>query len=131
MSWTYDEQLATNRDRVRFLSGDTDSTHPLLQDGEIDYLETLYGTPMLTAAWVCRAIAARFARRVHEEVGDLKLYNDQMYKQYTALADTLEARARVHAVPSAGGVYTADKEAAASNDALVQPAITRGMHDYS
>ena len=131
MSWTYDTELLQPLDQIRFLVGDTDASAPLLQDEEIAFIRTQSTGVYGAAASACRAISAKFARRVHEEVGDLKLYNDQMQLQYRELADTLDARAKTYALPTAGGVYASEKEAYSANDELVQPTFSRGMHDYN
>lgn len=137
MGWSYDTGLSTELDRVRFLIGDTDLAHPQLQDEEILFLVSSSGSSTsAAAAAACRGLAARYARRVHEEVGDLKLYNEQMFDHYVALAEQLSAQgslasvAGLLAVPSAGGIYVADKDAYAANDGLVQSSFSRNMHDY-
>lgn len=135
MSWSYDSSLTEPLDQVRFMVGDTDSTKPQLQDEEIAFLIDSSGGAAAAAVSACRALAAKYARRVHEEVGDLKLYNEQMFDQYSKLAEQLASQAVIggaslSGMPSAGGVYVAEKEAYAADASIVQPSFSRGMHDY-
>ena len=135
MSWSYDPSLTEPLDQVRFTVGDTDSTHQQLQDEEITFLIDSSGSVASASVSACRALAAKYARRVHEEVGDLKLYNEQMFEQYSKLADQLATQAvyggaSLTGLPSAGGVYVAEKEAYAADTSIVQPSFSRGMHDY-
>jgi len=133
MSWSYDPSLSEPLDQVRFAVGDTDSAHQQLQDEEITFLVDSSGSVASAAVSACRALAAKYARRVHEEVGDLKLYNEQLFDHYTKLMEQLTVEVMygsLNGLPSAGGVYVAEKEAYAANAALVQPNFTLGIHDY-
>lgn len=133
MSWSYDPSLGDALSQVRFMVGDTDSTGQQLQDEEIDFLIAASGSAAGAAVSACRALAAKYARRVHEEVGDLKLYNEQMFDHYTQLMEQLATQSMIgslNGMPSAGGVYVAEKEAYAADTSIVQPIFSRGMHDY-
>jgi hypothetical protein len=128
--FTYDPKLLTSLSRVRFLIGDTNESDPQLDDYEIAYLLTQYASDSAAAAAAARGIAAKYARRVTEAVGDLKISNSELQSHYAAIATNLGSSGATSGVPTAGGVYQADKDAAASNDSLVQPAFTIGMHDF-
>lgn len=130
MAWTYDSSLPENRDKVRLLVGDTISTDQQLQDGEIDYLLTVEAGVFTAAASAARAIAARYARQIDKAVGDLKLNAEKRFKHYMDLSDTLESQGSGYGLPTAGGVYVAEKEAAANDDRLVQPMFRVGMDDF-
>ena len=130
MAWTYDETaLDVPRNQVRLKLGDTNKNDPQLQDEEIDQLlsesDSVNGATLLAA----RALAARYSRSVDKWVGDLKILASQRSRHYLELAKTLAGKASIHAVPSAGGVYVADKEAMEQDDSLVQPYFRRGQHD--
>ncbi len=56
MTWTYSDALATNKDIVRFLVQDTDSTRPLLSDGEVIYSLTVETEVLLAAAFLCETL---------------------------------------------------------------------------
>jgi hypothetical protein len=91
VAWTYDADLDERKDEVRFLVGDTDTTIPLVQDEEIEYVLTQYvpadGKPAwLAAAHVCDAIAGKFARKMQQTLGPLSASNQQQWEHYVALA---------------------------------------------
>lgn len=130
MSWTYDPALSAARDRVRFMVGDTDSTDEQLQNEEIDYLLTTEVSETSAAIAACQALIAKYSRRVDRQVGSLKISSSKLVDHYTALVETLSVAAARRGVPTAGGVYQSEKDAAAASDALVQPAIRRGIHDF-
>lgn len=94
MTWTYSGDPAANdRDAVRFLVADTDSTDPLISDEEIAYLISLFAEPPLAAVGAARAIAAKFSRDADQArtVGDLTLSQSlsQRSEQYHHLGDHL------------------------------------------
>ena len=94
MTWTYSGNPAANeRDAVRFLVADTDSTDPLITDEEIAYLLTLYTEAPHAAVGAARAIAAKFSRQADQArgVGDLSLSESLSQKsfQYHHLGDHL------------------------------------------
>lgn len=130
MSWTYEILLATSRDKLRLLIGDTLSADQQFSDEELDWLLTENGDGLYrTAAAACRALATRYSRYADKWVGDLKILASQKARGYLAMAQELDTKSSSMswAVPTAGGVYVAEKEAATENTALVQPEFSRGM----
>jgi len=94
MTWTYSGNPAANeRDAVRFLVADTESTDPLITDEEIAYLLDIYTEPPHAAVGAARAIAAKFSRESDQarNVGDLHLSESLSQKsfQYHHLGDHL------------------------------------------
>jgi hypothetical protein len=94
MTWTYSGNPAANeRDAVRFLVADTDSTDPLITDEEIAYLLVLYTEAPHAAVGAARAIAAKFSRDSDQArgIGDLNLSESLSQKstQYHHLGDHL------------------------------------------
>lgn len=133
MSFSYDPTHAGLLDQVRFAIGDTDPRKPQLQDEEITALLAVYDdSPRLTALAAVDALIARYARETDKWVGDLKILASQRQEQYAKLRERLEEGAGssvVFGVPSAGGIYVAEKASARANTLLVQPAFRIGMHD--
>lgn len=130
MSWTYDAtELDEPRNQVRLKLGDTNPNDPQLQDEEIDRFlneaDSVDGATRMAAS----ALAARYSRSVDKWVGDLKILASQRSRHYLELAKSLTGRASIHAVPSAGGVFQADKDGMEQNSSLVQPFFRRGQHD--
>lgn len=135
MSWTYDETtLATSaRNRVRLKLGDTNASNQQLQDEEIDLLLSETGSETAALVAAAQALAAKYAPSVDKWVGDLKILASQRHRAYLDLIEktltgTASAASRL-AVPTAGGVYAAEKEAMEGDDSLVHPAFRRGLHD--
>jgi hypothetical protein len=104
MTWTYSGNPAANdRDAVRFLVADTDSTDPLITDEEIAYLVALYSEAPLAAVGAARAIAAKFSRESDQarNVGDLSLSESLSQKsaQYHHLGDHLQGLSSAVTLP--------------------------------
>lgn len=130
MSWSYDPNLSTDRDRVRFLIGDTDTNDQLLSDEELDYLLTQYSV-YEAAAVACEAIAAKYARKADKEVGDLSIKWSQVSDQYTKKAQELRKQAKVSnpAVPFAGAISISQKETVEADADRTIPAFSRDQFD--
>lgn len=94
MTFTYSgDPASSNRDAVRFMVGDTDSTDPLLSDSEIAYLLSVHVEAPSAAVGAARAIAGKFSREADKQrgVGDLSLSEslNQKALSYHHLADHL------------------------------------------
>ena len=75
MAFTYIDPSTNDRDKVRFLIGDVDSTDFDLSDSEIAYLLTTWVTPMNAAIAGAEIIAGRFAHKTNysRSIGDLSV----------------------------------------------------------
>jgi hypothetical protein len=132
MTWTYGgDPSANDRDEVRFLIGDTDSTDELLSDAEINYTIDTYGNNALAAAVCCEAIAAEFARQVDVRNGPAMEWASQRYKQYMDKSKELRKRAQANVKPKFGGQSLATKDSLASDSDVPQPYFRRGMSDMA
>ena len=131
MTWTYDgDPSANERDEVRWLVGDTDTTDQLVTDEEIAYALAKCATPTLAAAAVCDAISAKFSREADRRVGDVSLSASQKAKAYKTLADDLRSDAGVLALPTFGGISIAAKETIDEDTDSVQPSFRIGQDDH-
>jgi hypothetical protein len=132
MTWSYDPEMGTTKDEVRFLIGDTDPEDPLLQNEEIAYLLTVEGSPALAAARACDVLGTRFAKLVDKAVGDLRLSLSQRSENFRAQATHLRSggASSVVPVPIATGIGIADKQAAELEEDRVAPHIVTGAHDF-
>lgn len=131
MTWTYSgDPSSSDRDEVRFLVGDTDTSDQLVTDEEIAYAVTEEADNLMAASRVAKAIAAKFARLVDKSVGDLKISYNQRQKAFLDLASELEKRSNESgAAPYAGGISISDKETVVDDADRVEPAFKRGMND--
>ncbi len=121
-------------DRVRVLCGDPAGDTQVLDDSTISFFLREYnGNYYRAAADAAAAIAAYYATQVDVRVGILSSSNSQKTKQFAELATALrrraDDRALAFAVPFAGGISVADKQANQNNDDLVVPAFTRDLHE--
>ena len=129
MTWTYDNTLATDRDKVRFGVQDTESTDPLFADEEIDARLSALGSVQATILDLAKKLMIKFARLVDVSVGKVSESNSQRFAAYKELVSQLEADNAAYAVPSFGGVNVSDNEALDGDDGLVQPGAKRGDTD--
>lgn len=102
MTFTYSgTPSASQRDAIRFLLNDTDSTDVLLQDEEISYLISTWSNTYEAARGGAEVIASRFTRdadNISKTVGDISISKSfsNKAKEYRALAKSLfEQRMRL------------------------------------
>lgn len=130
MAATYSGNPADSaKDAVRFWIEDTAAPFALT-DEEIAYVLTIYPSPMAAAAACARALAAKYAKLVDKEVGDLKIKYSQRGAAYLALAERIEAQSGlVGLMPYAGGISIADMQAVDQNSDRPVPPIRIGQFD--
>lgn len=102
MTWTYTgDPSVSDRDRIRFLIGDTDTNDQLVSDEEIAWSLTQGGSIYQTAHDLCTVIAAKFARlATSKSVGDLSLSYADRAETYHRLADRMLHLAERRDVPT-------------------------------
>lgn len=134
MTWTYNAIGAAsgNRDKVRFLIGDTDVVDQLLQDEEIELALTLGGGVQSAAAISCDSLAARFSRECDMTVGPLSRSAGQRATAYAERAKMLRVQqvALGGAEIFIGGISVSDKETLSADTNAVQPEFGIGQDDY-
>ncbi|MFO0271367.1 MAG: hypothetical protein ACK53W_12635 [Gemmatimonadota bacterium] len=133
MTWTYNETLATAKDKVRWLVGDTDANEPLVQDEEIAFALSEEGSVYAAGATVARAIAARFARRPSTSIDGLSITMRERVEHYNRLADDLAAKATDATgglgVPFVGGVSIDGMRTVAGDNDRTPNRLRIGMQD--
>ena len=132
MTWTYDPSDIENsqKDQVRLLCGDTDSTEQFLQDEEIEYLIKLHGSTLSAAAAACEAIAAKLARQADQKTGKIATWLSKRVDKYLEVAESLKKQAQIiSAIPYVGGISVSDKEDRDAETDRVQPAFVVDMDD--
>ena len=133
--FTYDiDDLGTTtasgrRNAVRFLVGDTDVLDVQAKDEEIAFaLAQCSDNIHHAAAYVCRTIAAKYARRVDTELdGALSASYSDLHTHYISLADTLEAEAKKQSGlgVKAGGISEAAISVVRQDTDRVTPSFRR------
>ena len=131
MTWTYTNVPNTvQRDAVRFLCGDTDTTDQLVTDEEITYLLAVEGSTVAAAAGACEAIATKFARQADKALGPLRVSLSQKSEAYAARAKNLRTRGTLGmALAYAGGISESDKDSVEEESDRVEPAFRVRLHD--
>jgi|TARA_B110000238_G_scaffold136809_1_gene147433 hypothetical protein len=136
MSWSYD---STNLDTttasgrlnsVRLLVGDTDTLDQQKQNEEITFALSQNGNNVYySGAWIARAIASLYSRRVNTELsGALKADYSEMSKQYKTLADTLEYQGKTSGAAIgviAGGITKSRVEAVRADTNRIEGSFRR------
>lgn len=115
MSFSYSGMPGSNTvDAVRFLVEDTDSTNPLLQDEEIEWLLAENTGYYSAAKEAATRLAMKFLRMAQSKrLGDLSVTYANRAQWYMQLVKELNNRAlRSDLVPTpyCGGISEADKE---------------------
>jgi len=129
MSFSYDNTLAEDRDRVRFELSDTDSDDPLVEDEEIDYALTQNSNVLRVAANIAESIAVQLGRRPSVTLAQAGLSAKEQHDHYIQLAKDLRARASSSGgAVFAGGISKADRETREADTDRVQPAFTTDLH---
>lgn len=129
MSFAYSTSLATNKDKVRFRIGDTDSNRPLLSDEEIDAV--LVSKPaVLPASIECvEAILAKIARDVDRNAAGISSSRSQAFNHYLELRGKLAREMLTESEMFVGGLSKAAKRSFESNPDFVQPSFGIGQFD--
>lgn len=129
MTWSYNFPLTANKDKVRFLIGDTDTNDHHVEDEEINYALESEGGVKPAAALICWSQAAKYAKQADKEVDDLRIYYSQKSEAFRELAEQFtsqsSAAAALTVIPSAGGISKTQKQAMEDDTDRVEPAFTR------
>lgn len=141
MSWTYDPTVlpvngiatATNEQKknyVRLLIGDINTNRQFISDEAIFTFISMEPNVWWAAAAAAEAVFRDVMAGGAEDqkVGETRIRMKNV-NEYLNLSKFLRARGGTHMLPSAGGIYTADRENAQANTDLIQPNVEIGMHD--
>lgn len=137
MAWTYSgDPSLSNKDAVRFLTGDTQSDSPLSTDEEIEWSLSINNNNIYrSAADIAEGIAAYFATQAETTViGPIREENGRRAELYAKKAAELKRKAQEKGSITfyAGGLSVSEKIASQSDSDSVQPAFYVGMgeEDY-
>lgn len=134
MTFTYDPELATSKDRVRFRIGDTDTSvvaQQRLEDEEIEATVADASFPEAMAR-CAEALAAKFMRSAtSKQAASLKVDYSKRVDHLLDLAKRIRSGAEsigLAEIVLTGTTKTEIETSAADTD-LIQPAFTRGHFD--
>jgi len=140
LGWSYDPTdlnttTASGRlNTVRLLVGDTETLDQQAQNEEITFSLAENGNnTYYSAAWVARAIASKYSRKVNTSLdGALKADYSDLAKQYLLLADSLEYQGKTSGSGSsvgigvlAGGITKTSIEAARADTNRIEGSFRR------
>jgi len=137
MAWTYGADPAgSNRDAVRLLIGDTDTTDQQLQDSEVDYFLGLFGVAgddrvVPAAIRSCEALAAKYARQVDTTNQGLSVGASKRSEHYRKLADDLRDLETTVAEVFLGGNTYSEAKLMDENTDLIPPTFRRAQNDWN
>jgi hypothetical protein len=137
MAWTYGADPAgSNRDAVRLLIGDTDTTDQQLQDSELDYFLGLFGVAgdervVPAAIRSCEALAAKYARQVDTTNQGLSVGASKRSEHYRTLADSLRDLETTVAEVFLGGNTYSEAKLMDENTDLIPPTFRRAQDDWT
>lgn len=141
MTWSYSgDPSTTDRDKVRFLVGDTLSGDPLASNEEINWVLSVQPVVIYAAAAVADAISAGYSRKADLTIGATSIQLSQKATAYADLAKRLRSGGAGvlpggdgSGIPTAvmvvGGLSQAEREAFKDDEDAIQPSFEVGKDD--
>jgi hypothetical protein len=134
MAFTYVEPT-TDRDKVRFLIQDTDSTDAHLQDAEITYLLTTWGNVYDAAIAAAEIISGQYAHKTNysRSIGDLSISESYAASstEFRALADRIREQKNRLYPPSPKINASSIISTAERTQTVFNTDFRTGLHDYT
>lgn len=123
MTWTYNNSHSTDKDRVRFVIGDTDNDRQLLSDEEILAVLDRQGDDITRSAIeIAEHLEAKFVRRAESRSGDIIADFLTVASKYRELANRLRKRG----VKGFAMIYDSLRESDRLNTTTSKPKIQLG-----
>jgi len=130
MAATYDASCATEKDQVRTLIGDVDTTNPFLQDETIEWYLTQEMNIYMAAAKCAYSVYMRLSgggTLEDRKVGETRI-KYQAAGRFKELTNEMRARGLNYQRPYAGGIYKSDRDALWANTNKLKGNIS---HNFS
>lgn len=126
----FDDSLSTDRDKVRSLVGDVETTEILPDDTYDALLSEFSDNVYLTAAEICDRIIARKAKDIDHSAANYGVQVSQIFEHYSRLAKMLRRKAGRAVGDIFVGGASIDKEDELADDSdYTQNQFTVGMDD--
>ena len=145
MTWTYDptELPSANtsglsnatdeqkKNAVRVMSGDADTSRQLISDEAIHFFLSTEPNVYYAAARTVMNIIHEVASGGMEDqkVGETRI-RMQRISELKVLVQDLRMRGSSHMLPSAGGIFIADRDAEEQDTSKIQPFFKRNQFDF-
>lgn len=134
MTWSYDPALPADKDKIRALVGDTDTTDQLVSDEAIAVWLAQTGNIMDTAALIADGISASFGRRANLALDSLRVDFQARSDKFRDIASNLRLQATRLAgglgTPYVGGVSISDMDSVEDNTDREPSRFKVGMQDF-
>lgn len=115
MVWTYSgDPRSSEKDKYRFLIGDTNANEPILQDAEIEYIISEYSNHYMRLYKLYDRAADYFARKIKRAVGPIEEDPTERLQYFKQKAEYYKMRASTFS-------FKAPKSS--------PPTFYKGMHD--
>ncbi len=125
MSFSYNNNLATDLDKVRFNVGDTSEFNYNFQDEEINYLLGCDNTVVSVTISLLNNLITKYSLRANETVGRVSVaYTDVVGNLRQALNNFMTLNSGISGV-YCGGISKTQKESYTENTDIVQSVFTR------
>ena len=132
MSWSFSDSLSTDRDKVRFKIGDTDTDDQILSNEILDALLTEWSNDVhLTAIAAVRSIIAKFARSLDRSAVGMS-GNRSIFTQHyqDLLSDLIKQNRGNSGVRYKGSFDRSRKDTIESDSDFVRPFSGVGRDDF-
>lgn len=131
MTWTYDDTLSTDRDKVRLQVGDTDTDDELITNEGIDYVLSRYDDVDLATYKTAQIILAgpKMARAVDRQGTGFSASRSQKFQHLKDIVSQWRSAANLTAVGTLTGGSVSEKTSLESDSDYVPAAFEQGLHD--
>jgi hypothetical protein len=134
MTWSYDTSLSTDKDKVRLLIGDTDTTNQYISDEEIVAMLAFNNDDVYeTAAQIADSLAGRYSTTSKLEIDDFMIDFGAVAEQFATLAKRIRVSATNASANTIGawvaGVSVTAMDAVRDDTDRVNSRFEMGQHD--
>tara|TARA_R110000824_G_C14951674_1_gene650997 strand:- start:129 stop:578 length:450 start_codon:yes stop_codon:yes gene_type:complete len=132
MSWSYNESLPTDRDKVRLKVGDVDTADQLLSNETLDALLTENSSDIvLTSIAAVRAIIASYTRTLARSAAGMSADTTIFFTHYQELLADLLKQNRGNSGARYSGSFSRSRQETINSDSdFIKPDFSRGEFDY-
>ena len=132
MSWSFNESLTTDRDKVRLRIGDTNTDDQILSNETVDALLTEHSDDVMLATISCvRAIIAKYSRNLNRGAIGMTADMSIFVTQYQELLSDLIKQNRGNSGVRYKSAFNESRKDTIESDAeYIPPFASVGMTDY-
>ena len=129
MSWSFDDSLSTDRDKVRLKCGLTDTDDQLLSNETIDALLVIRPDITLCSIDCVRAVLAKLARDIDRSAVGMSASRSQKITHYEGVLRNLVKESGGEARMKVGGISKDAADTLRDDTDFIKPSFSVGMND--